>query len=84
MQDWNPNEKGTIAELAIQLAAARLKIGVYKPVDEHSRADLLFEIGDALWRVQVKWARLSEAGDVIFVHTSGNHSVPGGMPFSCG
>ena len=39
------DEKGAIAELEIATAAIKLGVSVYKPVSEHSRADLLFEIG---------------------------------------
>lgn len=57
--------KGAIAEQELQLAATRLGIPVLKPVAEHGRCDLGLEIGDRIWRVQVKWGRLSDAGDVV-------------------
>lgn len=62
------NDKGTIAELAIQLAAAKLGVPVLKPVAEHSRVDLAFDIARRIWRVQCKWGSLSESRDVVIVH----------------
>lgn len=63
--DQDPNRKGNVAELAIAAEAARLGLHVYKPLTEHSRADLVLGIGGRLLRVQCKWARKS--GDVISV-----------------
>jgi hypothetical protein len=63
----NSNDKGAIAEQAIVFAATKLGIPVLKPVAEHGRTDLALEIGDDLWRVQVKWGRLSPARDVVIV-----------------
>jgi hypothetical protein len=51
-------EKGAIAETAITAAATELAIGVYRPVAEGARADLLFDFGTEIHRVQCKWARL--------------------------
>jgi prevent-host-death family protein len=82
MRDWSTNQKGTVAELAVQMAAARLEIGVYKPLDEHSRADLLFEIGSDLYRVQVKWGGLTTNHDVIKVNLSGSRYSPQGYVYS--
>ena len=78
MRDWNPNKKGAVAELAIQLAARRAGIGVYLPSVEHTRADMLFEIEDRLLRVQVKWGRLERRGEVLVVHLSGSRCTPRG------
>jgi hypothetical protein len=78
MRDWNPNKKGAVAELEIQLAARRAGIGVYLPSVEHMRADMLFEIGEELLRVQVKWGRLERGGDVLVVHLSGNRCTSRG------
>ena len=57
------NQKGAIAETAIVHAATRLGIGVYKPVAEGGRCDLIFDLGRRLVRVQCKWAM--RHGDVI-------------------
>jgi hypothetical protein len=62
------NVKGAVAELEIQAAAVRLGVPVFKPVGEHSRCDLAFDIGGRIWRVQVKWGRLSKASDTVIVH----------------
>ena len=78
MGELGTNQKGAIAEAAIELAAIRLGIGVYKPKSGHSRADLVFEIGDELYRVQVKWARLAAAHDVVQIRTSGRRLTPAG------
>ena len=72
------NEKGNIAELEIAAAAAKLGVGVYKPLVEHARADLVFETGRRLWRVQCKWGRLSRAGDVVIVSTGSSRLSPAG------
>ena len=52
------NDKGNIAEAAIALEAIKLGINVFKPVAEHGRYDLAFDLGHRILRVQCKWARL--------------------------
>jgi hypothetical protein len=59
------DQKGTIAETAIMAAAAKLGIGVYKPITDGERYDLIFRVEHRLLRVQCKWAR--RAGDVVIV-----------------
>jgi PD-(D/E)XK endonuclease len=61
------NVKGAVAEQAIVLAATKLGVPVLRPVAEHGRTDLALEIGDDLFRVQVKWGRLSPMRDVVIV-----------------
>ena len=61
----SPNIKGNVAELEIVMAAVRLGIPVLRPIGEHGRSDLAFEIGDRLWRVQCKWA--SRRGQTLIV-----------------
>ena len=68
------NHKGNLAELAIAKSAAELGIGVYKPLTEHGRCDLIFEVGERLRRVQCKWARRSE--DVLVVQTGSSYHSP--------
>ena len=63
------NQKGNIAEAAIALEATKLGIDVLKPVAEHGRYDLAFDLGHRILRVQCKWGRL--AGEVICVHLVG-------------
>ncbi len=72
------NHKGAVAELEIALAAERLGIPVMKPLNEHGRSDLGFEIGDRVWRIQCKWGRLSDSGDVVIVKLAGSRCSPTG------
>src|SRR5215211_3382417 len=60
------NHKGNIAEAAIAAAAIKLGVPVMKPLVEHTRYDLIFEIGQRLLRVQCKWAPLRR--DVVTVN----------------
>ena len=78
MRELGPNDKGAIAEAEIRAAALRAGVGVYHPVSGHSRADLIFEKGDGLWRVQVKWARLSPTGDYLVGALKGTRLSPKG------
>jgi hypothetical protein len=39
------------------LEAAQLGIGVYKPLTDGERYDLIFDVGERLLRIQCKWAR---------------------------
>jgi hypothetical protein len=54
----SPNVKGAVAELEIELAATRRGVPVLKPVAEHGRYDMGFEIGERIHRVQCKWGRV--------------------------
>jgi hypothetical protein len=56
------NQKGFVAEAAVALEAARLGIGVYRPLSDE-RYDLIFDVRPKLLRVQCKWA--SRYDDVI-------------------
>ena len=71
MRDWDSNKKGDIAEAAIRLEARRLDIEVYAPVNDHSRADMVFGLGSNLLRIQCKWARLTKDRSGLIVHMSG-------------
>ena len=51
-----PSEKGAVAELAIALAAAKLGLGVSRPMLEGERYDLVLDMRPGLLRVQCKWA----------------------------
>jgi PD-(D/E)XK endonuclease len=59
------DEKGVIAETAIAHAAAKLGIGVLRPMSGGARYDLAFDLGTRFLRVQCKWAR--RHGGVILV-----------------
>lgn len=72
------NHKGAVAELEIATAAVKLGVPVFRPLSEHSRADLVLEVGGQLLRVQCKWGRLSEERDVVSVATGGSRFSPRG------
>jgi hypothetical protein len=71
------DQKGAIAELAIQLAATKLGIDVYTPVAEGGRSDMIFDLEPKLWRVQCKWA--CRYGDVIVVRCYSNRRAREGL-----
>src|SRR5438067_1456523 len=79
----DPNHKGAIAEAEIAAAAIRLGIPVLKPLSEHGRYDLVFDLGRELARVQCKWGRLVRDGDVISVPIGGSRLTPAGYVRSC-
>ena len=74
----NSNVKGAVAEQAIVLAATKLGVPVLRPVADHGRTDLALEIGGDLFRVQVKWGRLSPARDVVIVALATSRCTPRG------
>jgi len=59
------DQKGAVAELAIAHAAAELRVGVFKPLTDGERYDLIFDLRPELLRVQCKWA--SRHGDVVII-----------------
>jgi hypothetical protein len=63
LSDVTTDQKGAIAELAVQLAATKVGIDVYRPVAEGGRYDMIFDLVGDLVRVQCKWA--SRYGDVL-------------------
>ena len=73
-----PDQKGAIAEVAITLAAMRAGAGVLRPVAEHARYDLGFEVGGQLLRVQCKWWRLDADARVVIVKVGGSYWRPSG------
>ena len=70
------NDKGNIAEMAIAMEATKLGIDVLKPVGEHGRYDLAFDLADRILRVQCKSARKSD--EVICVSLISSWHTPGG------
>ena len=72
----NSNQKGAIAEAAIALEAIRAGVDVFKPLSEHSRADLIFGMGGRLFRVQCKCARRS--GEVLHINLVSSWHSPSG------
>ncbi len=71
------DQKGAIAEAEITAAAVQLGVGVYKPVFEGGRYDLIFEMERSLIRVQCKWAL--RRGGAIAVRCYSCRRGPGGM-----
>ncbi len=72
------NRKGAIAEVEIAAAATHLGIPVLRPIVEHGRFDLGFEIGDKLLRVQCKYGGLDPAAGVIRVNLRSSSCTPTG------
>ena len=77
MSDHDPNLKGNVAELKIAAEAARLGIPVLRPMTEHERYDLVFELGGKFKRVQCKSA--ARKGDVVAVRFVTNRRGPNGF-----
>jgi hypothetical protein len=65
VSELTTDQKGAIAELAIAHAAAVLGVGVFKPLTDGERYDLIFDLRPRLMRVQCKWA--SRLGDVVVI-----------------
>jgi PD-(D/E)XK endonuclease len=59
------DQKGSIAEYGIAWAAIKLGIDVYKPLNDGTRCDLIFDLDGRLTRIQCKWA--SCQGDTLIV-----------------
>ena len=59
------DQKGGAAELAIAAAAAKLHVGVYKPLTDGEPYDLIFDLRPRLVRVQCKW--VTRYADVVVV-----------------
>lgn len=74
------DQKGAIAESAIVHAAIKLGVGVYKPLFEGGRFDLILE-GARLLRAQCKWAPLQ--GDVVVVRCYSNRRAREGLRKRC-
>ena len=70
------NHKGNVAEAAIAAEATKLGIPVLKPLVEHTRYDLVFDLRHELLRVQCKWAPLR--GDVVMVNLMSKRYTSGG------
>ena len=72
------NREGGIAETAILAGATKLGVPVLRPVVEHARYDLAFEIADRILRVQCKWAAPRDEGAVIRVNLTSAWCTPTG------
>lgn len=62
---WSTDRKGSVAESAIAHAAIKLGVGVFRPLCEGERYDLILDLRPELVRVQCKWAQLD--GDIVRV-----------------
>jgi hypothetical protein len=76
VQKESGNHKGAVAEAKIAAAAIELGVPVLKPMSEHGRYDLVFDLAGRLLRVQCKWATRKE--DVVVVHLGGSYLSPQG------
>ena len=59
-------------------AATVLGVPVLRPVQEHGRYDLAFEIGDWILRVQCKWGALDDDRALVKVNLTSNRCTPTG------
>jgi hypothetical protein len=59
------DQKGAIAESAVAHEAIKLGLGVFKPLSDGERYDLIFDLRPQLVRVQCKWA--VRRGDVVVI-----------------
>jgi PD-(D/E)XK endonuclease len=75
------DQKGAIAESEIAIAAVKLGIGVFRPVVEGERYDLIFDLRPRLVRVQCKWAPLYR--DVVVVRCYSNRRDRAGLRRRC-
>lgn len=67
----NPNYKGNVAEAMIVARSMALGLEILRPVAEHCRYDLAYDLGEqGIKRVQCKWARL--VGGVVCVPLLGH------------
>ena len=71
------NHKGAVAEVRIAAAAIELGIPVSKPLAEHERYDLVFDIDGRFVRVQCKWA--ARRGDVMVLRFESSRRGPEGF-----
>jgi prevent-host-death family protein len=75
------NRKGAIAEMKIATAAVELGIPVLRPMAEHGRYDLAFELGGRLVRVQCKWGALDRDAGVIKLNLQTCRHTPNGYVY---
>ena len=62
-------------------AATELGVPVLRPMQEHGRYDLAFEIGDRILRVQCKWGGVHEDGAIIKVNLTSSWCTPMGYSY---
>jgi hypothetical protein len=64
-------------KFAIARTAAELGIGIFKPLTDGERYDLILDLRPRLVRIQCKWARLRN--DVVFIPCYSNRRAAGGQ-----
>jgi hypothetical protein len=67
--ELSTDQKGAIAESAIVHAAIKLGIGVYRPLSDGERYDLIFDLGERLERIQCKWASTQPVRSTVWLRT---------------
>jgi prevent-host-death family protein len=72
------NQKGALAEMKIATEACAIGVPVLRPMQEHGRYDLAFEIGGKLLRVQCKWGALIRNGSIVQVKLQSSRCTPDG------
>lgn len=70
MSDLTTDQKGAVAETAIVHAAVKLGIGVFRPVAEGGRYDLVLDLGRRLLRVQCKYAPLVNGAVLVRIYST--------------
>jgi hypothetical protein len=75
--ELSTDQKGAIAESAIVHAAIKLGIGVFRPLSDGERYDLILNLRPRLLRVQCKTAVLH--GDVLAIPFYSNRRGPNGF-----
>jgi hypothetical protein len=77
LTELTTDQKGAIAESAIAHQAIKLGIGVFKPLSDGERYDLVLDLRPELVRVQCKWAALHD--DVLIVRCYSCRRTRSGM-----
>jgi prevent-host-death family protein len=72
------NHKGNIAEAEIATAAVRQGVDVLKPLVEHGRYDLIFDVGPQLLRIQCKWGAYDRQAGLVRVRIGTSRHTPRG------
>ena len=75
--EWTTDQKGSVAEAGIAWEAMQLGIGVYKPLTDGERYDLIFDLRPTLLRVQCKWA--TRRREVVTVPCESRRRGPNGF-----
>lgn len=74
--DGRHEPQGQVAEAVIAAEAIKLGVPVLRPISEHGRYDLIFDLSSRLLRVQCKWG--NRKGGVVAANLGGNYLSPSG------